>query len=96
MASAILSSVAFFGITALVVWIVWQVRVAFQSQVWIGYVARGVGLIFGVFAAYVVVAMFMATETPSGIGLAAGLLWGVASVRRPCCSVSSQALVGQR
>ena len=80
MALAILSSVVFFGITALVIWVVWQVHVVFRSRVWIGYVARGVGLVFGVFAAYVVVTVFMATETPTGIGLAAGLLWGVASV----------------
>ncbi len=79
--AAILSSLAFVGLTVLVVWIVWQVHLAFQSQVWITYVARGVGLVFAAFAAYVVVAVFIATtETPSGIGWVAAVLWGVASV----------------
>jgi hypothetical protein len=89
----ILSSAVFFGITALVVWIVWQVRGAFQSQVWIGYVARGIGLVLGVFAAHVAVAVFMATETPSGIGLAASLVWSVASVLLVVSSVGSSTVL---
>ena len=96
--AAFLSSLVFFGLTALVVWVVWRIHLAFRSRTWIGNVARGVGLAFSAFAASLALGAFASSETgaSNNTTLVVSALFGIASVLLAVGSLGPSTVIMRR
>ncbi len=78
--TAVASSLLFFGLTAIVFWVVWQAHKALPDRAWVRYLARGVGLAFSAFSGSVSVALLASSDSGSLATVAVAITLGAASV----------------